>query len=355
MIEVSVPLGKRAYSIMIEPGMLTRAHTWLASHYYHEWVVVTDENIAPLYLDAFVSHLSGQRIVTIVLPSGEKSKSIDNWLLVLNKMLEAKVSRGACLVALGGGVVGDLGGFAAACYQRGIDFLQIPTTLLAMVDSSVGGKTAVNHPLGKNMIGAFYQPKNVIVDLNVLATLPAREYAAGLAEILKYGLIWDEYFFELLEQEQDAIKHRQLDVLGRIIARCCEIKGEVVALDEQEHNVRAILNFGHTFAHGIEAVTDYQRYLHGEAVAIGMCMALALGVALKELPTSLLERTQQWLRMMGLPITLDDDIDPQAVWHAMQWDKKKTSKGLRFVLLDRLGKALVRDDIDVEIAKSVLY
>ncbi len=355
MIEVSVPLGKRAYSILIERGLLSHPHTWLASYYYQEWVVVTDENVAPLYLDAFVNHLTGKRVVTIVLPSGEQAKNIDHWLMVLNKMLQAKISRSGCLVALGGGVVGDLAGFAAACYHRGIDFIQIPTTLLAMVDSSVGGKTAVNHSLGKNMIGAFYQPKNVIIDLNVLSTLPSREYAAGLAEVVKYGLIWDEHFFELLEQKATMIQERCLDVLGRVIARCCEIKGEVVALDETDSNIRAILNFGHTFAHGIEVATNYQRYLHGEAVAIGMCMALELGVILEELPVSLLERTRHWLTTMSLPTSLDDDIDPQAVWNAMQWDKKKTSKGLRFVLLARLGKALVRDDVNVEIAKSVIY
>jgi len=354
VIEVSVPLGKRAYSILISPGLLSDAYTWLGSHDYHEWVVVTDENIAPLYLDALVSHLSSRRVVTVVLPAGEQAKNIDNWLIVLNRMLEAKVSRGACLVALGGGVIGDLVGFASSCYQRGIDFVQVPTTLLAMVDSSVGGKTAINHHFGKNMIGTFYQPKSVIIDLNVISTLPSREYIAGLAEVIKYGLIWDENFFALLEQESTAIKARQSTVLGQVIARCCEIKGEIVALDETESNIRAILNFGHTFAHGIEAATNYKRYLHGEAVAIGMCMALSLGVALKELPAYLLERTRHWLMTMGLPTVLDKEIEPQTVWHAMQWDKKKTNKGLNFVLLARLGKALVRDDVDVAIAKSVL-
>ena len=354
MMEVTVPLGQRGYSIIIAPGLLQKL-TWRETHCSHELVIISDQNVADLYLNNLLKHCEKwHRVVSIVFPAGEQHKNIDTWSGILDTMLKERVSREATILALGGGVVGDMAGFVASCYQRGVDFIQIPTTLLAMVDSSVGGKTAINHPLGKNMIGSFYQPKLVVADLDVLATLPEREYAAGLAEVLKYGLIRDAELFRTLMREVDALQQRRLDILGSIVSECCRIKAEVVGLDEREQGVRAILNFGHTFGHALEAVTEYRRYLHGEAVAIGMMLALRLSMMMNQLDPGVLAQTENWLAKMGLPTVLPEDIDRDALWQAMQSDKKKTHRGLRFILLNSLGDAVVEETVDFKLVKEIL-
>ena len=262
MSEITVSLGKRSYSIIAAPGLL-RQGDWLQMIGGNSVVVVTDEHVASLYLPSLVKRLQTQyEVLPITVPAGERHKNAETWLEILSAMLQAKLTRQVTVIALGGGVIGDMAGFAAACYQRGVDFIQVPTTLLAMVDSSVGGKTAINHPLGKNMIGAFYQPKAVLMDLDVLSSLPDREYAAGLAEVLKYGLIWDEKLLHDLMTHAEALQQRNLLQLEGVITRCCHIKAEIVGLDERESGVRAILNFGHTFGHAIEAVTEYKKYLN---------------------------------------------------------------------------------------------
>ena len=273
-------------------------------------------------------------------------------------LLGARHNRSTCLIALGGGVVGDLCGFVAATFQRGVDFVQIPTTLLAQVDSSVGGKTAVNHPQGKNMIGAFHQPVAVLADTATLGTLPSREYAAGLAEVVKYGVIEDAAFFEFLEQHSDDLLAKDGAVLSQVILRCCAIKAEVVSADERESGRRAILNYGHTFGHGIEKLCGYGQWLHGEAVAIGMVMAARLSVAVAGLDESVVMRLTALLRRLGLPTALDQASRKVATIEAMMdvmgLDKKVVDGRLRFIVASQLGQVQVRDDIDAAVVREVL-
>ena len=273
-------------------------------------------------------------------------------------LLAARHNRSTCLIALGGGVVGDLCGFVAATFQRGVDFVQIPTTLLAQVDSSVGGKTAVNHPQGKNMIGAFHQPLAVLADTATLGTLPSREYAAGLAEVVKYGVIEDAAFFEFLEQHSDDLLAKDGAVLSQVILRCCAIKAEVVSADERESGRRAILNYGHTFGHGIEKLCGYGQWLHGEAVAIGMVMAARLSVAVAGLDESVVMRLTALLRRLGLPTALDQASRKVATIEAMMdvmgLDKKVVDGRLRFIVASQLGQVQVRDDIDAAVVRNVL-
>jgi len=276
MKTLQVQLGERSYPIYIGSGLLDQADL-LTQHIKSKQVlVVTNETIAPLYLDKILKNLTGYSVETVILPDGEQFKTLDFVNKIFDKLLASKFSRNATLIALGGGVIGDMGGFAAACYQRGIAFVQIPTTLLAQVDSSVGGKTGVNHPLGKNMIGAFYQPQAVLADADVLDTLDDRQLSAGLAEVIKYGLISDVEFFEWLELNIDALLTRDKKALAFAIERSCINKAQVVAEDETETGVRATLNLGHTFGHAIETGMGYGAYLHGEAVAIGTCQAADL-------------------------------------------------------------------------------
>jgi len=352
-LEVALP--DRTYPILIGSGLLKQTSEWLPYLPANSIAVVTDSNVAKHYLPTVQAALSEKTVLPIELTPGEANKTLTQCELIISKLLEAKFGRDAMIIALGGGVVGDMAGFAASLYQRGIDFIQMPTTLLAMVDSSVGGKTGVNHPLGKNMMGAFYQPKAVIIDIDTLKTLPDREYAAGLAEVLKYGLIWDADFFEYLRAHQSDLKARHDQCLIDVIARCCEIKADIVAQDEREKGLRAILNFGHTFGHAIEAVTEYKQYLHGEAISIGMCLALKLGVRLKQIPESLLEHTQAWLKAFHLPISLPEGVDPESIWQAMQQDKKREEDQLRLILLEHCGHAIIAKNIEHQTIYNILF
>ncbi|MBM4228710.1 MAG: 3-dehydroquinate synthase, partial [Gammaproteobacteria bacterium] len=288
------------------------------------------------------------------LPEGEAYKTLASFETVLSALLEARFERGCCLVALGGGVVGDLTGFAAACYQRGVEFVQVPTTLLAQVDSSVGGKTAVNHPLGKNMIGAFHQPRAVLADLDTLKTLPARELAAGLAEIIKYGLIDDREFFLWLERNLERVVAGESDAMAWAVERSCRDKARIVALDEREGGLRALLNLGHTFGHGIEHALGYGEWLHGEAVAAGMCMAAGMSVRLGLMQETEAMRAMNLIARAGLPTAAPPGITSAALLSAMQLDKKNRDGRIRLVLMRACGESFLTDNYPMEALQETL-
>jgi 3-dehydroquinate synthase len=337
-----VGLGERSYPIHIGPGILDRPEL-LAPHLGgRRAVVVTNETLAPLYADRLEQALAaaGAASGRIVIPDGEQYKTWQTLDTVYGALLEARADRRTILVALGGGVVGDLAGFAAASYQRGIPFVQVPTTLLAQVDSSVGGKTGINHPLGKNMIGAFHQPLAVVADTGTLATLPDREFRAGLAEVVKYGAIHDAGFFAWLETNLGALLARDPAALAHAIHRSCEVKAEIVSLDEREAGPRALLNLGHTFGHAIETIQGYGAWLHGEAVAAGMVMAARLSVRLGRLASADAERLVALIARAGLP-TEPPRMAPAAWLEAMGRDKKNESGRITLILLDALGRARI--------------
>jgi len=345
MQTLQVDVGHTRYPITIGPGLLADG-AWLRAQIgRHDLVVVTNTTVAPLYLGALRAALTDRRIATCVLPDGEQHKTLETVGRVFDALVDAKLNRDAVVLALGGGVVGDIAGFAAACYQRGIGYVQIPTTLLAQVDSSVGGKTGVNHPGGKNLIGAFYQPLAVIADTDTLATLPERELCAGLAEVIKYGCVWDEHFFDWLESRMDDLKRRDPEALAHAIGQSCAIKATVVARDERESNVRAILNFGHTFGHAIEAATNYSRYLHGEAVGLGMLMACDLSRRLGFIRAAEVDRVRDLLGRAGLPFETPR-IGAARAFELMRMDKKVLAGTVRLVLLDKLGRAVVTGDYE---------
>ena len=309
MNTLTVDLGTRSYPIYIGQNLLGK--TELLDKYItgKQVMVVSNETIAPLYLQTLLDMLTGYETATVILPDGEQYKTLDTLNTIFTALLENRFNRDCTLVALGGGVVGDITGFAAASYQRGVSFLQVPTTLLAQVDSSVGGKTGVNHPQGKNMIGAFHQPGCVLIDTNTLDTLDDRQLAAGIAEVIKYGLIYDADFFAWLETSMDALKARDKQALAHAIERSCAIKAEIVAADERESGKRALLNLGHTFGHAIETATGYGTWLHGEAVATGMLMAADLSARHGWLPAEAVRRTEQLLQHAGLPTTPPESMD----------------------------------------------
>ncbi|HEX6995780.1 MAG TPA: 3-dehydroquinate synthase [Gammaproteobacteria bacterium] len=336
---LEVALGERSYPIYIGAGLLDDAELLRRTVSARQVAIVTNDVVAPLYLERVRRAFADRETCTIVLPDGEQHKTLATFGRILDELVDAEFHRDACLVALGGGVVGDVAGFAAACYQRGIDFVQVPTTLLAQVDSSVGGKTAVNHPRAKNMIGAFYQPIAVLADTGTLETLPPRELSAGLAEVVKYGLILDEALFEWLEANMEALRALDADALRFAIRRSCELKAQIVAEDEREHGRRALLNLGHTFGHALEALGGYERWLHGEAVAIGIMMAARVSAALGAITPTDCDRISALLVRGGLPVTASVDAD--AVLRLMRQDKKADSKGLKLVLLDAIGRARV--------------
>jgi 3-dehydroquinate synthase len=350
---VRVSLGERSYPIHIGTGLLGRRELLAPALAGGRVVVVSDENVAPLYLDRLVAGLDGERVATLVLPAGEETKTLARFGEVMDTLVAAGCNRDATLIALGGGVIGDLAGFAAACYQRGIAFVQVPTTLLAQVDSSVGGKTAVNHPGGKNLIGAFYQPRAVLADVGCLDTLEEREYRAGLAEVVKYGAGLDPAFFDWLEGRATALAGRERDALIYTVERCCELKAEVVAADEREAGRRALLNLGHTFGHAIENAAGYGAWLHGEAVAAGMAMAADLSVALGRLAAGEAERLLALLRALGLP-TRPPAVGADRLAALMQMDKKVAAGRLRFVLFDGLGRSEVVGDVPPAALRDVL-
>ncbi|WP_444895445.1 3-dehydroquinate synthase [Microbulbifer sp. SSSA005] len=345
MQSLNVELGERSYPIIIGSGLLGDPQYIFPYIKGRQVCIVTNETIAPLYLATLLGGLKGLDKVDVVeLPDGEAFKSLDTVNRIFEVLLEKRHNRTTTLIALGGGVVGDMCGFAAACYQRGVNFIQVPTTLLSLVDSSVGGKTGVNHPLGKNMIGAFHQPRLVLADTDTLATLPAREFSAGLAEVIKYGLICDSPFFEWIEENLQKLLMREPAALAYAIERCCADKADVVASDERESGRRAILNLGHTFGHAIEAVQGYGSWLHGEAVAAGMVMALELSRLRGDIDAELVERLRVMLEAADLPQQAPQGMTTDEFLQVMQVDKKVLDGKLRLVLLKALGEAIIVDD-----------
>ncbi len=352
---LTVGIRDRGYPIHIGRGLISQVGELLDVNEGARAVVVTNALVASHYAKQLTSGLRarGAQIDVVMLPDGEAHK---NWATLedlLTRLLELRIERSALLIALGGGVIGDLAGFAAAIYQRGIPFIQIPSTLLAQVDSSVGGKTGVNHPRGKNMIGAFWQPRAVIIDTDCLATLPERELRAGMAEVIKYGAIRDIDFFDWIERNVDALLAKEPSALEHAIRRSCEIKAEIVAADERETGERALLNFGHTFGHAIEAAQGYGAWLHGEAVAAGMVCAARLSEGVCGLDRMETLRLHRLIAATGLPTEAPKLAD--AEWlDLMRRDKKVQSGAMRFVLIDRLGHALVRSDVaDDDVLKAV--
>ena len=348
-IEVWVELGARAYPILIGRGLLDDAAAWRAVPAATK-VIVTSDRIAPLYLDRAARALeqTGTRVLQVILPDGEAVKNWQTLGLIYDALLAAHCDRATLLIALGGGVIGDITGFAAATYQRGIPFVQITTTLLAQVDSSVGGKTAINHPLGKNMIGAFYQPQLVLIDTDVLATLPAREFRSGLAEVIKYGFIYDAEFLGWLEKNMERLLARDDDALAHAIRRSCEIKAAIVAQDERETGMRAWLNLGHTFGHAIEAGMGYGVWLHGEAVAAGMVIAAALSASLGHISIADAARVKQLVQRAGLPVQAPA-LGTGRYLDLMRVDKKASAGAIRYVLLKQLGQAFVAAVPDAQV------
>ena len=338
---IAVDLDERSYPIVIGSGLLGGGFD-LAGHIEGpDCLVVSNDTVAPLYLDKLRPCLGDKVVESVVLRDGEAFKTLDAVTSILDRLVATGASRDTTVVALGGGVVGDIAGFAAACYMRGVDFIQVPTTLLAQVDSSVGGKTGVNHPQGKNLIGAFHQPRIVLIDTDTLDTLPERELKAGLAEVIKHGAIADAEFFGWLEANMPKLLNKDPAALAHAVRRSCEIKAGVVAEDEREAGKRAILNFGHTFGHAIENCLGYGEWLHGEAVAAGMVMAAELS-GLGETET---RRLHELIAAAGLPVA-PPRLDGDKLLKAMGRDKKVQGKSLRFVLLRRLGEAYVTSDYD---------
>jgi len=353
-IELDVALGDRRYPIWIGDGALADAPRWRTAIRGRHVLVVTDDHVAPLYLAGIRAALDPLQHAALVLPAGEASKTLDNVAVVLDRLAALGASRDCTVVALGGGVIGDLAGFAAACWMRGVDFVQMPTTLLAMVDSSVGGKTGVNLAAGKNLVGAFHQPRAVVIDTATLTTLPPREYAAGLAEIVKYGAIGDADFFAWLETHAQALAARDANALAEAIATSCRHKAGVVARDERELGERALLNFGHTFGHALEAEAGYGALLHGEAVAIGMVLAARLSTALGRAPSADSARLATLLARFALPTALPADAQADALLARMRLDKKNLSGRMRLILWRGMGLAEIVSDVDEAAILGVL-
>ena len=340
---LNVNLGSRSYPILIAGGLLSRPEVFQGHLQARELLIVSNTTVAPLYLSTLTSSLGKRRLVEVILPDGEAHKTLANAARVLDVLIANRLARDCAVLALGGGVVGDLAGFAAACYQRGVDFVQLPTTLLAQVDSAVGGKTGVNHAGGKNLIGAFHQPVLVVSDTATLATLPARELRAGLAEVIKYGLIADAALFEWLENHLGELLAGDPTALAHIIRRSCEIKAAVVGRDEREQAERALLNLGHTFGHAIESATAYRQWLHGEAVGAGLVMAASMSTACGYLDRAHLERVRRLIERVGLPTHIAA-VAPTAALDHMRMDKKVLRGRLRLVLLRGIGEAFVTAD-----------
>jgi len=355
MQTLSVNLGDRSYPIHIGSGLLSQARLILPHLAQKRVMVVTNTTVAPLYLAQLTATLEsgGVKVAQVVLPDGEAYKNWETLNLIFDALLTDRAERKTTLIALGGGVVGDMTGFAAASYQRGVPFIQIPTTLLSQVDSSVGGKTGINHPLGKNMIGAFYQPKVVLADTDTLKTLPPRELSAGLAEVIKYGLIWDVEFLAWLEVNMERLRALDPAAITHAIYRSCEIKAQVVGQDEREGGIRAILNLGHTFGHAIETGMGYGNWLHGEAVAAGMVMAAQTSQRMGWLAEADVARTRALIRAAGLP-DVAPDLGADTYLEYMGHDKKVEGGKMRFVLLKKLGEAVVTGDVPEAMLRGTL-
>ncbi len=350
---VDVRLQKNAYPIRIGPGVLTSRTAYADAIGGKDVLIVSDDNVAAHYLEPLTETLASWHVESLVLPAGEEQKTLDTLSKILDQLADLSFHRDATVVALGGGVIGDLAGFAAACYQRGIAFIQVPTTLLAQVDASVGGKTAVNHRTGKNLIGAFHQPRAVVVDVCCLDTLDDRQYRSGLAEVVKYGVGLDAGFFSWLESNMAALVDRQADVLTETVRRCCTIKAAIVAEDEFETGRRALLNLGHTFGHAIEVASGYGEWLHGEAVSVGLVMAARLSVEMGLLDVGSAERISKLLQSAGLPLTAPA-IGVARMEQLMGMDKKVAAGRTRFVILDGLGKARLTDEVPIDCLRKTL-
>ncbi|NQZ89671.1 MAG: 3-dehydroquinate synthase [Colwellia sp.] len=354
MTTLNVELGTRSYPIYIDSGLLND-NSLLTQHIRGKRVCIVSNNIVkPLYLETLKEKLTDFQVDEIILPDGEAQKSLANFDVIMSHLLSNGHGRDSTLIALGGGVIGDITGFAAACYQRGINFIQVPTTLLSQVDSSVGGKTAVNHPLGKNMIGAFYQPKAVLIDIDSLVTLPIREFNAGMAEVIKYGILGDGDFFTWLETNTDKIKSGDKITLIEMVKTCCQCKADIVAADETEAGVRALLNLGHTFGHAIEADQGYGNWLHGEAVATGMVLASKLSVALNLLKASDLRRIETLIAAFNLPLIAPENMGFEEFICHMRRDKKNLAGVLRLIVPTAIGQSEMRDDISEDMLKQIL-
>jgi 3-dehydroquinate synthase len=337
---IDVELGTRSYPIFIGAGAMAQAEELNRAIPARDVLLVTNTTVGPLYSDRLAAALAPRRCIEVELPDGETHKTLANVSRILDVLVANRLGRDACVVALGGGVVGDMAGFAAACYQRGIAFVQVPTTLLSQVDSSVGGKTGVNHPGGKNLIGAFHQPAAVFADTETLNTLPDRELRAGLAEVIKYGLIVDREFFDWLEAHAADLLARDPDALTHAIKRSCQIKADIVARDEREQGDRALLNLGHTFGHAIESATNYSSWLHGEAVGAGMLLAADMSKRLGWVSSTDVERVEGILRRFGLPVDVST-VSAGTLAEKMKIDKKVAAGRVRLVLLKAIGKSVV--------------
>jgi 3-dehydroquinate synthase len=353
METLDVALGSRAYPIHIGAGIVDAAELYRPHLAGGAVAIVTNSVVGPLHLDKIRKALSGARVTEVLIPDGEAAKSWQGVQQVVDALFAARLGRDGLVVALGGGVVGDLAGFAAAIYQRGIAFVQVPTTLLAQVDSSVGGKTAINHPAGKNMIGAFHQPVAVVSDVATLDTLPDRELRAGLAEVIKHGFALDAAFVDWLEANVEKILRRERGALTHAVRRSCELKARIVAADERESGERALLNFGHTFGHAIEAGTGYGAWLHGEAVAAGMVMAAELSLLMGHLKKNEVSRVRDLLRRAGLPVA-GPALAPERMLELMALDKKAAKGRTRFVVLEAMGRAVLRADVDTQAVRAAI-
>lgn len=345
---VNVALKDNPYNIYIQKDLDISSMLKDVLKNKQDILIVTNDTIAPLYLDKVLNAFLkvGHKVSTCILKDGEAYKTIDSYMQILTKALDENLARDCCFVALGGGVVGDMTGFAAATYQRGVDFIQIPTTLLAMVDSSVGGKTAINHPQGKNMVGAFYQPKAVFIDPNFLKTLPKREISAGMAEVIKYGIIYDRAFFEFLESKENSLLSLDGSFIEKVIKTCCNIKASVVLQDEKEHGLRAILNLGHTFGHAIEAYLGFGTYLHGEAVGLGMVIAAFIAKEQDLIKDNDYLRIKNLISKAQLPCVIPMSMSAHDFILKMHHDKKVASGKIRYVLPVKIGLAEVFNNLD---------
>jgi 3-dehydroquinate synthase len=341
MKTIEIKLSSNSYPVYMGNGLLSATELWQGHLGEGKTLIVSNDVVAPLYLEQLRSALDKRAVEVHILPDGEQFKTVETWYGIVDKLVDMQARRDANLIALGGGVVGDITGFAAACYMRGIRFLQFPTTLLAQVDASVGGKTAINHAKGKNLVGAFHQPAAVIIDPATLASLPEREFNAGLAEVVKYGAIRDVAFFSWLEENVAAIRQRHEDTLSYLIHESVKSKAEIVSRDEKEAGVRALLNFGHSFGHAIEAETNYSRYLHGEAVSIGMVIAARLSEIRNFCKPGTAKRLAALLQTLDLPVILPADISINGMTGALALDKKAVVSGLRLVLLKATGNAVI--------------
>lgn len=344
MQTIKVELAERSYTVNIGAGILDTSNPALKMVHGNSVLIVSNETVAPLYLQTLIDSLPGAQIHTLILPDGEQFKTIECWSQIINKLVEIRATRDITLITLGGGVIGDMGGFAAACYMRGVRFIQVPTSLLAQVDASVGGKTGFNHPQGKNLVGAFHQPASVLVDINTLNSLPDREFSAGMAEVVKIAAIRDASFLDWLENSCQNINNRNPETLTNMIGRSIQNKAEIVAEDEREAGVRALLNFGHSFAHALETWSDYKIYLHGEAVAIGMMVATRLSENRGLCAPGFSDRLGKLLQSFGLPVDMPDNSSADKILDLMKLDKKVIAGAYRLILLKAPGQGIINSE-----------